>query len=417
MGTSPDSLAALQHANERLLALRQQRQVDVVRVPFETEEKTAVSTSPPTTTAIIDTLPAHLGWGSSVLTAVHRPSTAQASHPQPEPALQTSQFTVSHETITTTNANKNLEQTFNDALPDTADQTVKLYPDIARAMLRQEVANAGRLWLALRHIDQKSQGWLRIVDIREKLTTKTAVNRLCGWRQMRNLLREGDAIFWQRDKERVWLYGVEKVAQKLQISRLTGLPIKLPLTHLFSGISVFRAHLYASIHSGRRRGNPISRERLAQLSGVTPRTQRQYDRIAKVKRTKNIAIGQRAANVSWETIGWEQGRGAFPLKDVNGRLGHPNETYIAWQLPNNYVGPHQQCARGRQKKINQKLVDLVHEGMRGNGRSDSEPSSAPDRLYFHNAGTAVLHCQQQNHVYWPSAVSNRSTQLWHSLNA
>lgn len=417
MGNNPSSYALLQGANERLFALRQQQKGRKSSVADQliTEPnpngpslngKTAVSHSPssiPSTyTTIINSLPTHLGWGSAALTAVCRQ--------QPDEPKST---IVSQETMAS-NATPEEQPTIYHNTLNLHNETIKLYPDIARAMLRQELANSGRLWLALRYLDQKQQGWLRIDVARERLTKKTAVLRLFGWRQLRNLLQTGKGIFWERDRDRIWLYGVEKVAQKLEISRLRGFPIKLPLQHLTQGIGVFRAHLYASIHSGRRQANPISRERLKQLSGITPRTQRQYDRIARVKRVQNIAIGGRATNVSWETMAWERGGGVFELKDKDGRLGPQNATYLAWQLPNRYVGPHEQCGKGRQKKINQNLVDLVNAGMRGNGRSDIE--SSPQRLYCHDATTAVRQATKENpHVYWPMAENGRSTQLWHVL--
>ncbi len=66
-------------------------------------------------------------------------------------------------------------------------------------MLRQEQTAAGRLWLLLRHMDVDGRGVLRVVNLRETLTTPKTRHRLCGWRQLRNLLRQGEGLYWQRD--------------------------------------------------------------------------------------------------------------------------------------------------------------------------------------------------------------------------
>ena len=72
------------------------------------------------------------------------------------------------------------------------DGTVKVYPDIALGMLREEAAAAGRLWLLLRYLDGDGRGWLRIDSIRQRLSEKESPLHLCSWRQLRNLLRAGE---------------------------------------------------------------------------------------------------------------------------------------------------------------------------------------------------------------------------------
>jgi len=41
-------------------------------------------------------------------------------------------------------------------------------------------------------------------------------------------------------------------------------------------------------------------------------------------------------------------------------------------MPNSYDGPHSQRCKGRQKKINRQLRELVMKGMRANGRETVE---------------------------------------------
>lgn len=383
-GASPELLAA----NARLFALRAGRTQSDKAHP----EETAVS-SPPTTAVCIQNLPPHLGWGSVVATAVCRRNQIETT--------DNGQQTTDLPSVVCCPSS-----TFTSSLKT---QTTKLYPDLAQAMLKNEVTSAARLWLLLRHIDGEGRGCLRIDEQRERLCRKQSADYFCGWRQFRNLLAQGEDVYWTRDRERIWLRGTVAVAHLLGVTRLTGLPVVLPLTAVYGGVGLFRAHLYASRHSGRKEAAPISRAVLRQQSGVAGRTQRHYDNRARVQRKRNVAVGERAANVSWETIGWEQGRAVFVMKDRSGRFGSPNQTYVAWQLPNSYSGPHRRCGRGRQRKMNRQLVDLVQTGMRGNGQRQQI-----SRRYFRNGKTAVLQ-QQTTATYWPSQTqeAGRTMAYWH----
>ena len=77
-----------------------------------------------------------------------------------------------------------------------AHNWIKLYPGIGLGMLRQELTAPGRLWLMLRYLDVEGRGKLRIDIITKQLTAKHSSLRLCGKRQLRNLLRDGKGIFW-----------------------------------------------------------------------------------------------------------------------------------------------------------------------------------------------------------------------------
>ena len=68
---------------------------------------------------------------------------------------------------------------------------VKLYPSIALGMLQKEVTTAGRIWLLLKYLDKNGRGWLDKRESVFRLTDKTSNLRVCGKRQLRNLLAKG----------------------------------------------------------------------------------------------------------------------------------------------------------------------------------------------------------------------------------
>jgi len=412
--TSPELLAANRRLNElraRVQAERPAIDAPGGRTAVSCRRSPALLTAGPADTAVSDAaspdvaeqlaiiaaLPSHLGWGSEAVTAVFRQqSTGRgrasiAIAPEPSPATSPQ--------------------------PPTVPQplSIRLYPDIGLGMLRQEKTAPGRLWLLLHHLDPMGRGCVRIDIAKEQLTPKNSNHYLCGKRQLRNLLRAGEGVFWTRDKEHIWLRSAGRVAHALGVERLTGRPVALPVGALLAGIGEFRAHLYAAFHSGRAKGDPrtsfgmpvatgmpIARDTLTDLSGVGQSSQRAYEARLRLRPQVNYAIGEVANELNEEERVWQQGSALFILKDYRGRQGKQGKSYLAWQLPNSYVGQHQQWPKGRQKRINRQLKDLVMKGMPGNDGTASE-TPKPEKRYYPNGRSASQargpHAADER--YWP----------------
>jgi hypothetical protein len=187
-------------------------------------------------------------------------------------------------------------------------------------MLREEETAPGRLWLMLRYLDQVGRGWLRIVNLANTIASKKSPQRLCGKRQLRNLIRDGEGVYWTQEKGRLWLHSAARVAHSLGVKRLTGRPVALPVAAVLAGIGAFKAHLYAAFHSGRvketpqgERSMPIARETMATLSGVGRTSQRTYELAAGVDVRENFAIGELSETGSRQELAWRKGRALFEL--------------------------------------------------------------------------------------------------------
>jgi hypothetical protein len=315
---------------------------------------------------------------------------------------------------------------------DLSAQFIKLYPDIALALLREQLVAPGRLWLLLRAIDSTGRGWIELHSARHWVTRRESPLRIVGWRQMRKLLASGDGLFWDRAGRRIWLRSPLRVAAAMGIGHLRYQPIGLPLTALLQGIGLVRAHFYASFHSGRRsektrsaRSAPIARATLQALCHRSRCTQRAYERRAGVQKRRNFAIGQPLALADHQHQAWERGRAVFRIADHHGRAGRKGVTYTAWQLPNSYRGPHEKQPIGRQKRMNHKLADLFMKGMTGNGeRADHTcpPEGDGERRFFDDGAAAAARYNrgQDTDIYWPcrqaSAPSaGQQCRLWHWL--
>lgn len=398
MGRSNYAISAeLQAAQQRLYQLRAKLQKSRNGVAeqqnslFDSEDSVQRPFPTPQTIA---QLPPHLGWNSTAVTQTIRREARQAE-------LDKHAETVSVETAVSQSP--------------TYPKTIKLYPDIGIGMLRKELVAAGRLWLLLQTASQSRCGWVAEDRARQLFTSKRGKLRFCGSRQLRNLLAQGDGLFWARENGRIWLKSAAKVAFALDIPRLKMRPVALPVSVLRQKIGAVRAHFYASFHSSRTQSGqtnkPISRETVSQLTQVQPRTQRRYERAAKVKRQAQYAIGSQVTSDHLQARSWEQGHATFQFKDFNGQQGPQGKRYVAWQLPNSYVGPHAQQPKGRQKRINRTLTDLFMQGMTGNGQ---RPSVA--RRFFENgrlAAKSYVRNSEQDH-YWPGSGNGRF-QLWHVM--
>jgi len=353
----------------------------------------------------ISALPEHLGWGSAALTTVirrqQRLRRQQTTDDTGAEDLADAVSAAVDSVAAPEDSSRAVDVALDELAEGAADHTdesvgevddagdscssgrreqVKLYPDIGLGMLRNEQTAAGRLWLLLRHLDGVGQGVLRIDITQQTLTTPTSIYYLCSKRQLRNLLQAGEGVFWTRDNNRIWLRSAARVAHALGVERLTGRPVALPLSALLNGIGAFRAHLYTAFHSSRTKeaahgsqAMPISRAALAELSGVGGSSQRAYEARAGVEVQTNYAVGEAATKEATENRAWRHGRALFELKDHRGRQGRAGQTYLAWQLPNSYIGSHTQQPKGRQKRINRKLRDLVIKGTPGNGEGAVEP--------------------------------------------
>ncbi|MBK7919921.1 MAG: hypothetical protein IPJ94_27430 [Chloroflexi bacterium] len=220
--------------------------------------------------------------------------------------------------------------------------TIKHYPSIGIAALKEEKAAIYRVWLMFRYLDVQGRGWLSVQDVRKQLTGKESKLRLFSWRRLRQVLGQGHDQFWKWDKAqgRVWLYGAAKVAVNLDVTRLSGKPVALPIKTITAGIGDFKAHLYGAWHNGRKTNNPISREVQEAITNIPERTQRHYCKVAGIRRQTNIAIGNKKNPEEAEKQAWQRGRATFEFVDHHGRQGRKGTSYIAWHLPNSYTGPH-----------------------------------------------------------------------------
>ena len=281
-------------------------------------------------------------------------------------------------------------------------ETIRAHPSILTALLREEMVATGRLWLLCRHLDQQGRGWVAVDELRTELTASSGRLRLCGWRRLRQLLQAGKGRLWDRDDVgRLWLYGTRRVARLLQLDRLEGELVEIPICDLTQKIGHVRACFYASFHAGRKRAMPISRERLQTITGVAPRTQRGYDAQISVERTSNFALVESAD----ENIAWQHGRAAFRLGDGRGK------DCWARRLPNSYRAPFEQHLSNNRKRLNRQLrTDLVGNRTQGN-------DAQTFRQLFFDDGRRAARVSRQNHDVLIRQQEQKRYAVWIEVRA
>lgn len=303
------------------------------------------------------------------------------------------------------------------ACPETTIQssiTVTVHPTIAMAILRQHLEAPARVYFLLRVIDSVGRGWLPLEQVREQLTKKESPLRICGWRRLRQLLKEGEGIFWHRDdQDRLWVKGAHRIAYTLGSGLLQGFPVALPTQAFLGGIQAVRAAFYGCFHGGRD-SKPISRDTLRSVTGLAERTQRAYDRVAKIKRQRNIAVGEGYSQDKAQERAWLKGRAVFHFVDAKGLQGRVGREYVAWHLPNSYQTTYQRRSRGSRKRLNRKLNDLLTKGITGN------TEAAVEKVFFPTGALAVRRYNRDPEIdaYWQQEQATRAgSEIWRVITA
>lgn len=336
-------------------------------------------------------LPDHLGWHSAAFSQLIRRPNHDGD--KSERAKRSSLGTRSAVTSSAETSN-----------PTTA-RTIPIPPTLARTLLKQERTADGRVWLLLRHLDSQGRGWHTREFATKQLAGKESEWRICGKRQLRNLLRRGNGLFWVLDRDRIWLRSQARVAHALGLRRMEKHSVSLTPADLTGSIGPVRAHLYAAFHS-KRDARPISRASIQAVTGASRSSQRNYERAAGVRIRPNYALlAPITTPIDTKEAAWRYGRACFELTDHKGRHGKPGTRYMARQLPNSYHSPQTTQRTGSSRRVNRTLRDLLQLGTTGNGTATIE------RIYCNTVQEALRGAVNRSELYWKSTQAT----VWYAV--
>ena len=221
---------------------------------------------------------------------------------------------------------------------------IPTYSELNRVCLLEGKAALLRAWYWAKYLDTKKTGWISNDQFFDFI-------RILGLSKKRaqQLYDTGlDEGWWKISGSGIYLTGISKVLQMLGIDNEGA----LVLMHQdkFSKLKTFKANCYASWFVRRSWKHfdtsdngliavgevVISRERLTNLFGITPQTQRQYERISGMIVKETFAFSKISAedvekiHLPENTL---EGKGGTFLSDVD----NDGVQELVRQLPNSYT--------------------------------------------------------------------------------
>lgn len=249
------------------------------------------------------------------------------------------------------------------------ERTVRVYPSLMTAIMRDGDAAVGRIWALLRHIDGDGRGWYWSRDIDDLIARKGSPYRVVGRRRLREIVRAGTGLFWERDGHgRLFLYSAERVAAAYHIERLGGDNVAIPIRDFLQGMAVYNAVIYSAFHAGRE-CRPISRETMSEIVGRSVRRLQDYDALAGIKRQRNFSIISSVDSADKMTLIYQHGRAIFKFTDYLGKQGRQGQQYFAIRLPNSYKSPLSAASKGRKRAITRHLRRLAENEARATDKA------------------------------------------------
>jgi len=221
--------------------------------------------------------------------------------------------------------------------------TVKIYPGLARASMSADLSRQCRWWHILRMEAAARCGWQWFTfDEVIAIFAQYGLSR----RQAYDLFDGGSDIFFEVNHSRgvVALVGLVRACEALQCA--AGRPVALPTAQVSGRLTAWKAAVYALGFANKSRN--ISRRRLQAETGAAPSTQRRYEAATGVKKM---------ALFEFAPIGVET---AIPDGAPWWYVNHNGIGGVAWRTVNKYtlhrdtrkIEPTR-CRRGMSRKAKQ----------------------------------------------------------------
>ena len=274
-------------------------------------------------------------------------------------------------------------------------------PTLALAFLERFPA-VGRHYFLLRNWDREANNGRGIVD---RETARELLQGVCSWRRTLQILKQGDGYAWDLAGDDIRLKSPAKVSIALGAGYLRGNDVIVDTANLTGGIQRVRAVLYSTLHATRKLKDdqqpaPMQRATLESITGVKPRSQYTYDKLAGTRVYKNVHLGE-----DWNDVEGRQQAAInhgyiFPVYDRKKR-----KRVIGRPLPNSFASQLVTVRYGRKKRVNREIRDHLLQN-EGTGKGDQDPrltifnhdengaltnfNKNPDRDHYWRAGSRTL---------------------------
>lgn len=295
------------------------------------------------------------------------------------------------------------EETAADKPTVTAEPTIRVSPSLSNAIIKAERTAEYRIWSLLRHLDTSGTGSINSKYARTQITK---VLKVCGKRRYNQIIRAGLGVFWERwGNGRLRICGMAAVCRQFDVRHLSGKNVEIKLKDVTGTFKQFKAALLSSFYASRK-SNPISRETIRAITGISERTQQELDQISGVTIEKNIGIATVQTPENIQDYFYDNGQAAFSFIDHKGKQGKKGVTYNAQRLPNTYYSPLTIGTNGRKKKVNTQLNELLVIK-----EAQGKSSTQYDRIFYHDQRQATNRAKAGHDAIWRH-TSRRDYALW-----
>jgi len=284
-------------------------------------------------------------------------------------------------------------------------QTVRVDPELARMTIGLGHSAGCRIWAVARHLNRMADGSGKL----SKRDLKTALPEY-GIRYTRQhlnqILRVGEGMFWNCDRQHVYIRSRQHVAKQLAEQALADCPdlllnkpgVNEVLLSPAGNLERWNAMIYAGWLAHRE--NPtISRAVLCKLFNRTADTLRRWET---EQLSKQVTIRKNYAQCA-TVEAWNQARPSTTVTYI-ARTPDGVEARFLWQLPNTYkvkgikVHRHRGQSKKVRKVVNQHLAQPANLWRGG---------SPVRKLYFDSEKNLRSYIKEQAGVYYLWRGENR----------
>ena len=220
---------------------------------------------------------------------------------------------------------------------------MKFYPILGAQAISQKQGNSFRVWTIAKAIDREGSGYVTRVALCARLTRIGRADSTIS-----KMISQAISKGWVERHE--WRTGCLSLKSPGKIARLLGCyevgnNVEMHERLLFT--PGWKANVWAGVES-LFDGRQIAVVKLHELTGINPRAQARYRKLARIKTKSNYAKSKLSAS-------------HVPGLKAAGRAALPMGNKAGWRLPDTRFAARfiERCAKGRTRKNNQEARKLL----------------------------------------------------------
>jgi hypothetical protein len=249
------------------------------------------------------------------------------------------------------------------------------FPQIDINAVRADRAREAQLWYGGRTVDRAGRG----------VIPTSAIGRHLSRASRQRALRRGDDVFWTVANRKVFLFSAARVAQALDVPRVSAVYRARSAWLRERGLLTVCAQAFLGGIAVLRAGRPIAVATMARLAGRGVRTIRAWLRRTEWGRITNVVLLEQIAQVG---DGLRMGTRSRDGQVM--RIEHDGGVWLAARLPNSLEIRHQRVQKwAALRRVNARLPS--HDGDLGQqprryvipGRRRPHPAAQDTAYSFH----------------------------------